>query len=153
MSVPRAALVILRLHLGVILLLTVLGKLTRDAPFSSEMLAFLNGVAARRATPAYLGFVRQVVLPHPTLFARLVMAGELTAALSLLSGTATRVGAAIAMFLFLNYMFAKGRWFWSPDSEDAAVFFSALVVLLGAAGRVCGVDAWLARRWPAVPLW
>ncbi len=57
------------------------------------------------------------------------------------------------MFLFLNFMLAKGRLFWSPDSEDAAVFFSALVVMLGAAGRVWGVDARLARRWPSLPLW
>jgi hypothetical protein len=53
----------------------------------------------------------------------------------------TRVGAAVAMFLFLNYMLAKGRMFWSPDSEDAAVFFIALVVFLGRAGRVWGVEA------------
>jgi hypothetical protein len=57
------------------------------------------------------------------------------------------------MLLFLNYMLAKGRLFWSPDSEDAAVFFSALVLLLGAAGRVWGLDAYLARRWPRVPFW
>jgi len=50
-------------------------------------------------------------------------------------------------------MLAKGRLFWSPDSEDAAVFFSALVCLLGAAGRVLGIDAYLARRWPQVLLW
>jgi uncharacterized membrane protein YphA (DoxX/SURF4 family) len=81
------------------------------------------------------------------------MAGELVAGLSLLLGIGTRLGAAVAMFLFLNFMLAKGRLFWSPDSEDAAVFFSALVVLLGAAGRVWGVDAYLAKRWPRVLLW
>ena len=64
-----------------------------------------------------------------------MMTGELLADLSLLLGAATRVGAAIAMFLFLNYMLAKGRLLWSPDSQDAAVFFIALVVGLGRAGR------------------
>jgi len=57
------------------------------------------------------------------------------------------------MFLFLNYMLAKGRMLWSPDSEDAAVLLSALVVALGAAGRSLGVDALLHRRWPRVPAW
>jgi uncharacterized membrane protein YphA (DoxX/SURF4 family) len=71
----------------------------------------------------------------------------------LLLGLCTRIGALIAMFLFLNYMFAKGRLFWSPDSEDAAVFFSALVCFLGAAGRVYGLDAYLIRRWPNARLW
>ena len=65
----------------------------------------------------------------------------------------TRVGAAVAMSLFLNYMLAKGRMFWSPDSEDATVFFIALVVFLGRAGRAWGVDSYLAKSWPKSPLW
>lgn len=151
--VSRSLLVILRLHLGVILLFTDLGKLTRDAPFQTEMLSFLQGYSMRMASVSYQHFLQGVVIPHATLFSYLVMAGELVAGLSLLLGIGTRLGAAVAMFLFLNFMLAKGRLFWSPDSEDAAVFFSALVVLLGAAGRVWGVDAYLAKRWPRVLLW
>ena len=151
--VPRYLLVILRLHLGVILLITELGKLTGSQPFAVELLGFLQGFSMRVASGPYKQFLQSVVIPHATLFSYLVMAGELIAGLSLLFGVGTRVGAAIAMFLFLNYMLAKGRLFWSPDSEDAAVFFSAFVVLLGAAGRVFGVDAYLARRWPRIPLW
>jgi hypothetical protein len=56
------------------------------------------------------------------------------------------------MFLFLNYMLAKGRMFWSPDSQDAAVFFIGLVVFLGRAGRVWGFDRYLVKRWPKFPL-
>src|SRR5437588_1179199 len=152
-NVPRALLVILRVYLGVIMFITVLGKLTRNNPFSTEMLGFLRGVAARRASAPYLHFVQQVAIPHATLFSYLVMTGEAVAALSLLTGTMTRVGAAIAMFLFLNYMLAKGRMLWSPDSQDAAVFFIGLVIFLGRAGRVWGIDAYLAKRWPKSPLW
>jgi len=132
----------------VILFITVLGKLTRDTPFSTEMLGFLNGVARRGALQWYADFIQHVVIPHASLFSYLVMTGELFAAISLLTGTVTRLGALVAMSLFLNYMLAKGRMFWSPDSEDAAVFFIALVVFLGRAGRMWGVDAVLARRWP-----
>jgi len=152
-AVPRALLVILRVYLGVILFITALGKLTRDNPFATEMLRFLRGVATRRASAPYLHFVQDVVIPHATLFSYLVMTGEAVAALSLLTGTMTRVGAAVAMFLFLNYMLAEGRMFWSPDSQDAAVFFIALVVFLGRAGRVWGVDAYLAKRWSESALW
>jgi len=151
-SVPRALLLILRLHLGTILLLTDLGKLTRPHAFVAEMLGFVQPMLQRASAP-YAAFLRDVVIPHASLFSHLVMTGELTAALSLLTGTLTRLGAGIAMFLFLNYMLAKGRIFWSPDSEDAAVFFSALVVLLGAAGRSFGVDRYLHRRWPRAWLW
>lgn len=150
--VPRSLLVILRVHLGVILLFTDLGKITGDAPFQVEMLSFLQ-YSMRIASGPYQHFLQGIVIPHATLFSYLVMAGELAAGLSLLLGIGTRLGAAIAMFLFLNFMLAKGRIFWSPDSEDAAIFFSALVVLLGAAGRIVGVDAYLARRWPSVPIW
>ncbi len=149
--VPRSLVALLRIYLGVILLITVLGKLTRDMPFSVEMLGFLR--AMHNTSPWYQQFLQRVVIPNATPFSILVMAGELVAGLSLLTGTATRLGAGIAMFLFLNYMLAKGRWFWSPDSEDAAVFFIALVVLIGRAGRVAGVDRYLARRWPDAPFW
>ena len=152
-STSRALLACLRIYLGVILFITVLGKLSRDAPFSVEMLSFLGGVARRGAFQWYIDFVQQVVVPHAALFSYLVMTGEFVAAVSLLTGTATRVGAAIAMLLFLNFMLAKGRMFWSPDSQDAAVFFIALVVFLSRAGRVWGIDAILAKRWPCSFLW
>jgi uncharacterized membrane protein YphA (DoxX/SURF4 family) len=151
--VPRALLLILRFHLGVILIITVLGKILRSEPFSVEMLGFLNGYAMRNSSPWYQYFLQHVVIPHATLFSHLIITGELVAGLSLLFGLGTRLGSAIAMFIFLNYLFAKGRLFWSPDSEDAAVFFSALVCGLGAAGRVWGIDAYLARRWPRSFLW
>jgi len=146
-------LVILRVYLGVILFITTLGKLFRDEPFTNEMLGFLNGVISRRAAAPYLHFVQQVVIPNAKIFSYLIMTGEAVAAISLLTGTMTRLGAAIAMFLFLNYMLAKGRMFWSPDSQDAAVFFIALVVFLGRAGRFWGIDSSLAKRWPGSPLW
>ena len=150
--VSRNLLALLRIYLGVILFLTVLGKLTRDRPFALEMLGFLSGTARRTSGP-YLHFIQNVVIPHSALFSYMVMTGELVAALSLLSGAFTRIGAFIAMLLFLNYMFAKGRIFWSPDSEDAAVFLIALVVFLGRAGRAWGIDALLAKRWPRSLFW
>ena len=143
----------LRIYLGVILLITVLGKLTRDTPFATEMLGFLGGVARRGASPWYVAFIQQFVVPHAALFSYFVMTGELVAAISLLSGTLTRAGAFVAMLLFLNYMLAKGRMFWSPDSEDAAVFFIAMTVCLARSGRVWGIDALLAKRWPRSWLW
>jgi uncharacterized membrane protein YphA (DoxX/SURF4 family) len=150
--VSRALLVIPRIYVGVILLVSDLGKLTRETPFANEMLPFLRG-ATRRASAPYVDFVQQVVLPHASLFSYLVMIAEAFAAISLLTGTLTRVGAAVAGFLFLNYMLAKGRMFWSPDSEDAALFFIALVIFLGRAGRTFGIDSYLAKRWPKSWLW
>src|SRR5213082_308577 len=151
--VPRMLLVILRIYLGIILFTTDLGKLTRDTPFANEMLDFLRGVATRRASAPYLHFVQQVVIPHSSLFSYLIMTGEMFAAVSLLTGTLTRVGAVVAMFLFLNYMLAEGRVFWSPDSEDAALIFITILLFFGRAGRAWGIDSYLAKRWPKSPLW
>lgn len=152
-SVPRSLLVILRVHLGVILLITVAGKVFRSEPFSVEMLSYLQKYSMRVASNPYKQFLQSIIIPHVVLFSHLIVIAEIVAGVSLLLGLATRLGATIAMFLFLNYLFSKGRLFWSPDSEDAAVFFSALVCMLGAAGRVWGIDAYLARRWPRIPLW
>ena len=151
--VRRELVAILRIYLGVILFVTVLGKLTRDKPFVTEMMAYLNGMPERRASPWYLSFLHSVVIPHARLFSYMVMTGESLASISLLLGLCTRVGAAIAMWLFLNYMFSKGRIFWSADSQDAAVFFIALVVFMARAGRAWGIDMLLARRWPKGWLW
>src|SRR5947208_15585088 len=82
-TVPRALLVILRVYLGVILFITVLGKLTRDNPFATEMVRFLRGVATRRASAPYLHFVQDAVLPATTFFSYLALTSQSVAALSL----------------------------------------------------------------------
>jgi len=151
--VSRALLVIPRVYIGVILFISDLGKLTRDNPFADEMLQYLRGVTTRRASAPYLHFVQQIVIPHASLFSYLIMTGEACAALSLLTGTLTRVGAAVAGFVFLNYMLSHGRTLWSPDSEDAALVIITIVLFLGRTGRAWGIDSYLAERWPTSPLW
>ena len=153
-TVPAYLLTILRIYLGVILLYTVYGKLSADTPFSDELRDYLALVMTRaRLAPFYSHFLHSIVVPNEKLFSYLIMTGELIAGLCLLTGAFTRVAAFIALFLFLNYMLSKGRWFWSPDSEDAAVFFIALVVGLGRAGRLFGLDYFLAKRRPNGLLW
>ena len=99
-STSRALLAVLRIYLSVILFITVLGKLARDTPFATEMLGFLNGVARRGPLPWYSDFIQQIVIPHATLFSYLVMTGELFAAISLLTGAATRLGMKRTSLLY-----------------------------------------------------
>lgn len=146
-------LVIARIYVGAILFISDLGKVTRDNPFATEMLRFLGGVTTRRASAPYLHFVQTIVIPHATLFSYLIMTGEAFAAISLLAGALVRPGAAVAGFLFLNYMLAEGRMFWSPDSEDAALIIIAAILFFGRAGRVWGIDSYLAKHWPNSRLW
>ncbi len=93
------------------------------------------------------------MLPNAQVFAAVIHRGELLVGVTLILGLLTRFSARLALVLTLNYMFAKGAWFWSPSSTDAAYVAIAVALLIGAAGRTLGLDAFLARRWPRWPFW
>jgi thiosulfate dehydrogenase (quinone) large subunit len=147
----RAALVLLRIYLGVIFLVAAWPKLGED--FTPGLTGFLQKVALEKGHPFYQGFVERVVLPNASLFAGLVTWGELLVGVTLVLGLTTRLSAAVALILSVNYLFAKGAWFWTPSSNDAAFAAISLALLIGAAGRTFGLDEWLARRWPRSPFW
>jgi len=153
-TVPRTLLVVLRVYLGVVFFMAVLPKLSAPAPgWPAHLQALMEGGWMQRGHPFYQSFLRAVVIPHAPLFGALIMTAELTVALSLITGTGTRLGAGIAAFLVTNYMFSKGAWWWIPSSNDAAFFMISVVLIIGAAGRAFGVDYFLVRRWPRVPIW
>jgi thiosulfate dehydrogenase [quinone] large subunit len=147
----RSALVILRVYLGVVFVAAALPKIQRNA--TPEFIAFLEQVALQHGHPFYQEFVRAVVLPNAKAFAGLIGWGELVVGVMLIPGLLTRFWAAFALLLALNYLFAKGDWFWTPSSTDAAFIMISLALLIGAAGRTLGLDAFLARRWPRSPFW
>jgi thiosulfate dehydrogenase [quinone] large subunit len=147
----RAALVVLRVYLGVVFSLASLPRLQRD--FTPEFVGFLNQVAMERGHSFYQEFVQRVVLPNATVFSGVITWGGLVVGVTLILGLLTRFSAALALLLALNYMFAKGAWFWTPWSSDAAYVTIALALLIGAAGRTFGLDSLLARRWPRSPFW
>lgn len=92
------------------------------------------------------------MLPNSEIFAALVTAGEACVAVSLLLGVATRLGAAVSMWLAANYSLLYGQSFLIP-SGNALYFWVGFLFLVMAAGRAFGVDYWRHRRWPRVPLW
>jgi len=147
----RGALVLLRVYLGTVFLVAVLPKLQQD--FTPSLTGFVQQAASERAHQFYRPFLEQVVLPNAPFFAALVTWVELVLGVTLILGLLTRFAAAVALLLTLNYMLAKGAWFWTPSSNDAAFVAIALALLIGAAGRTLGLDAFLARRWPRSPLW
>jgi thiosulfate dehydrogenase [quinone] large subunit len=147
----RAALVLLRVYLGIVFLLAALPKLEQD--FTPGLVGFLERVALQKGHPFYQDFVREIVLPNAPVFATLVTWGELLAGLTLILGLVTRLSAVVTLLLAMNYMFAKGHWFWTSSSNDAAFVAISLALLIGAAGRTLGLDAFLARRWPRSPFW
>jgi thiosulfate dehydrogenase [quinone] large subunit len=147
----RSALVLLRLQLGIVLLVAGIPKIRE--PFTPSLIEFLQNVTLERGHLFYQEFVRGVVLPNAGVFAALVAWGEVLAGAALVIGLATRFAAAAALVLMVNYLFAKGAWFWTPSSNDAAYAAISLALMIGAAGRTLGVDEFLANRWPRSPLW
>ena len=147
----RSALVLLRVYLGAVFLIAGLPKIQGD--FTPRLVEFLNQVALQRGHPFYQRFIQDVVLPNATAFAALVSWGEVLVGVALILGLLTRFSAAAALVLLVNYIFAKGAWFWMPSSNDAAFAAISLALLIGAAGRTLGLDALLARRWPRSPFW
>jgi uncharacterized membrane protein YphA (DoxX/SURF4 family) len=147
----RAALALLRVYLGVVFLIAAIPKVRGD--FAPDLTGFLEGVAMERSHLFYRGFLQVVVLPNVHLFAALITWGELLVGVLLILGLVTRLSAAAALLLTVNYMFAKGAWPWTPSSNDAALAAISLALVIGAAGRTLGLDSILARRWPRSPFW
>jgi uncharacterized membrane protein YphA (DoxX/SURF4 family) len=147
----RGALVLLRVYLGTVFLLSAIPKLRRDP--GADLVAFLQYRALETGHAFYRPFVESVLLPSSAVVASSIGWVEALAGVLLIAGLLTRFSAGLVMILALNYMFAKGAWFWTPWSYDAAYFVIALVLLIGAAGRTLGIDALLARRWARSPLW
>lgn len=149
-TVPRVLVAGLRVYLGVIFLVAALHKLGVD--MAPRIVGFLQ-MQRSETYGFYRGFLDAVVLPHASTFGLLVTGGEVFAALSLLAGAATRAGAVVAGFLLVNYALAKGARPWSPASNDVPMLGIAIAVYVGRAGRAFGLDSYLARRWPSLPLW
>ncbi len=143
----------LRIYLGIIFAFAVYPKLLTGPAFVHSLNGFLTHVGSQNAQPFYQRFLASQVIPHVATFAALIVVAETAVAISMITGTATRVSAAVAMFLLTNYMLAKGLWWWNPSSNDGALFMIALALGLCAAGRTFGVDAQLAKRWPRSILW
>jgi uncharacterized membrane protein YphA (DoxX/SURF4 family) len=147
----RGALVLLRVYLGVVFLLAALPKLQRDS--AGDLPDFLQQRALETGHAFYRRFAETVLLPNSNVLASPVGWVEAVVGVALIAGLLTRFSAGLAMVLAINYMLAKGAWFWTPSSYDGAFFVIALALLIGAAGRTLGIDALLARRWPRSPLW
>ncbi len=81
-----------------------------------------------------------------------MIVAELYAGFAMIAGITTRMAAAVALFLLVNYLCAKGQMPWTPGI-DASDILLTLIVFFAAAGRTFGIDRFLHDRFPQVPLW
>lgn len=104
-------LAVLRIFLGVFFVFEGLGKVAwlADSGILVGRLAGWMGDAG--AVPATRWYLSHVAMPGAAVFARLVPVGELAAGIALIAGAWTRVAAALAFLMVLNFHVASGALF------------------------------------------
>jgi uncharacterized membrane protein YphA (DoxX/SURF4 family) len=125
-GVPRWPLALMRIYAGLVL-----------------WGAAMNQLSDAAATPPY---------PHRE---SLLVGLELFAAVALAFGIATRLSALLGVAIVMRYIFSThvtAAVFVSPG-PITALMMALVTVGLGRSGRVWGLDALFARRWPRNPLW
>lgn len=95
----------------------------------------------------YTDFLQYFFLPNIAVMGMIVFLQELAIALSLLTGSFVPViGGLLGLTMQINLLIGNysvpGEWFWTYP----LLIVSHLALTLDRAGRVLGVDGWLARR-------
>lgn len=88
---------------------------------------------------------------HAAMAAPMQALTEISLGILLVLGLLTRPAATVA-FLFLGSLWISElgtSWIW----ELLVSVLACLGLAIGRAGRTCGIDAMLARRWPNSPWW
>ncbi|HET7493447.1 MAG TPA: TQO small subunit DoxD, partial [Bradyrhizobium sp.] len=95
-------------------------------------------------------FMKNVVLPHMTIFGPIVFLAELVFAGSMMLGLAVRfvgvLAIAYTLQLWLGLYGNPSEWPWTYMS----LALLTLLLVLDAGGRSLGLDAWLRSNVPAV---
>jgi len=138
--------VLARVYLGVSFFFSDHGNRQAD-----ELTGFLK-YAIEHGYSWYQKFLGAAVIPHAATFGTLIVIAEIYVAIALVFGLTTRLAACVAIFLLLNYLCAKGDLPWGPGIDQSDIVLS-IIILLSNAGRVLGIDQFLHKRFPKVPIW
>lgn len=144
-----------RILIGVLWLLSLRWKLPPDfEPATGRgLMDWLQLEVEHAALPLYGNLVETIVIPNFTLFAWIIFMAELLVGLSLLTGTLTRLGAAVGLLMSINLglglLEVPGEWPWSYAMM--AMWHGTFLVT--GAGRFLGLDSWLRRRQPGTAIW
>jgi thiosulfate dehydrogenase [quinone] large subunit len=92
--------------------------------------------------PFYQHLLRDVFVPHALGLSWLIMIGQLLTGIAIMTGTFTNLALMAGLFMNLNFILA-GR-----VTPSAFYIVIQIVLLVGNAGYVLGVDQFLAKRIP-----
>jgi YVTN family beta-propeller protein len=154
---PERSLAALRITVGLWFLKSIFTKLTialiagfipmpvATARWIETMPKLVTRYAAENPIAGYKAFLLGTVVPNEA-YAHLTALGEVAIGLALTLGLFTEVGALFGALLVITYGLAVQHM--SPAQQGFHVMLFAMMVafLFARAGRVWGVDGWLARR-------
>ncbi len=148
LKIPMEYFALIRLALGLCFLTNAIDHL-RTGYLTGEGLArYVEGALhSPFPDPLYRGFLQGVVAPNAPLFGNLLVWGEWMVALLLIVGLGTRLAAAGAVFLGLNYWLSSGPL--AAPALHRSFLVVDLAVLLAVPGVAWGLDRWLIGRAPA----
>src|ERR1043166_185593 len=147
----RVALTILRLGLGSLFVWVFFENLGKGLYSPSGYSGLINYYIEKGHAPQLLKSVMAVMASHASVAGPMQGVTEITFGVLLFIGLLTRP-VALGALLFLSTLWVAEwgtSWIW----ELLIPMFVALALMVGAAGRMWGVDALLARRHPRSWLW
>ena len=155
-DVPRSkgaqcALTLLRVALGCLFISVFIENLGKGLYSPAGYSGLINYYIVKGHAPQLLKGIMGVMANHATIAGPMQCFTEITFGVLLFIGLLTRP-VALAAFLFLTTLWiaeSGTAWTW----ELLMPMFVALALEIGAAGRMWGVDAALARRYPRSILW
>jgi uncharacterized membrane protein YphA (DoxX/SURF4 family) len=144
-------------HLGIWLVRVLIGCMWFQGmlwklplPVSDGLQYWTEQEAKNAAFEFHRAFMKDIVLPHMSVFGPIVFLAELTFAASMMLGLAVRfvgvLGIAYVLQLWLGLYGDSAEWPWTYMFLALLMF----VFVLDSAGRSLGLDAWLRRKVPAV---
>lgn len=138
----RKWLAILRIYLGAYFIHQSLGKFT--ASYIGEFSRMVSRWSHDASFAWYRTFLDQYVAPHSKFFAYATAVGEFYVGVALLVGFLSGLAAILGLAVYLNY--TLGNFHSETLWNYSTIMMCLLVILFTGAGRVMGLDKYLARK-------
>lgn len=148
-------LAILRIGLGLMFLKAGLAKfpgMLNPGALGGVIQGWVNDMPAGWY-PWYRQITETMVIPNADIFSYLVVFGEILVGLAFIGGLLVRPAAIGAILMNLNYHLASAYKGGASETINLVFILVSLVLLISAAGRYFGLDYFLRKKYPQVPLW
>jgi uncharacterized membrane protein YphA (DoxX/SURF4 family) len=148
---PAQGLAIVRVTIGAMLVWVFFENLGKGLYTPAGYAGLINYYIKNSHSPAIWKSVMALAASHAAMAAPMQAMTEISFGILLVVGLLTRP-VAFAAFLYLSSLWVSEwgtAWIW----ELLVPVMASVALAVGRAGRIWGVDAWLARRWPSSPWW